>query len=407
MYKLRDYQVEIANRGVKILRCKMIVYLAMQVRCGKTLTALEIAKLYGATNVLFLTKLKAIKSIQDDYNNFGYEFGLTVINNESLHKVAGNFDLIIQDEVHRFGAFPKPSQGCKLFKQRFSRLPIIMLSGTPTPESFSQIYHQFWISVHSPFGHVNFYKWAKEFVNVTQKNLGYGLVNDYSKAKKEQVMKAIEPYMINFTQKEAGFTSEVKENILMCRMNDVTYSLCSRLKKHLVIEGKEELIMADTAVKLMGKLHQLFSGTIKFHSGNAKVLDYSKGILIHDKFKGKKIGIFYKFKEELNLLKEVFGDNLTTDLEEFNTTDKNIALQIVAGREGISLKSAKYLVYFNMDYSATSYWQSRDRLTTRDRLENEVFYVFAIGGIEEQIYKSVMNKKTFTSSHFKQYTNGK
>ena len=79
----------------------------------------------------------------------------------------------------------------------------------------------------------------------------------------------------------------------------------------------------------------------------------SKARFIKDKFKDKKIGIFYKFTAELKALKEIYGDDLTTELEEFNTTDKNIALQIVSGREGISLKEAKYLVYYNIDFSAT------------------------------------------------------
>ena len=57
--KLRDYQIDIANQGLKIIQEKRIVYLAMQVRTGKTLTALKIAELFGAKNVLFLTKKKS------------------------------------------------------------------------------------------------------------------------------------------------------------------------------------------------------------------------------------------------------------------------------------------------------------------------------------------------------------
>jgi len=95
------------------------------------------------------------------------------------------------------------------------------------------------------------------------------------------------------------------------------------------------------------------------------------------------------------------GDKITNDLEEFNTTDKWIALQIVSGREGISLKAAKYLVYYNIDFSAVSYWQSRDRLTTMERQHNEVYWIFAKRGIENKIYKTVMEKKDYTLKIFK------
>ena len=398
---LRDYQIEISEKSVKILRSKMIVYISSEVRTGKTLMALNTCKLYGAKKVLFLTKKKAIQSILNDYNNFGYanDFEIVVINNESMNKAIGKFDLIIHDESHRFGSFPKPSKGAKEFKERFSNLPIILLSGTPTPENYSQIFHQFWISKFSPFGNITFYQWAKTFVNVKQKHLGYGIINDYTEARQELIKYILDPYFVTFTQKEAGFTSEVKESVLYCEMKPITYNLIKQLKKDLVIEGKDEIILSDTAVKLMSKCHQLYSGTIKFESGNRKVIDNSKALFIKDKFK-EKIAIFYKFQAELEALQDVFKDNLTNNLDEFNSTNKNIALQIVSGREGISLKEAKYLVYYNMDFSATSYWQSRDRLNTKDRLSNEIFYIFARGGIEDSIYKSVKNKKNFTTSYF-------
>jgi len=280
--ELRDYQIEKANEAVRILRSKNIVYLAMEVRCGKTLTALETIRLYGAKNVLFLTKKKAIKSIENDYKNFEYNkhFELTVTNNESMHKIVGKFDLVVHDESHRFGAFPKPSNGAKMFSRLYGRLPLILLSGTPTPESFSQIFHQFWISNYSPFPHTNFYKWANDYVNVTQRNLGYGMVNDYTKANQEAIEKVIKPYMVTFTQQQAGFKTSVKENIVYVKMKDITYSLCDRLKKDLAIEGREDIIMADTAVKLMSKLHQLYSGTIKFESGKTKTIDLTAILFI-------------------------------------------------------------------------------------------------------------------------------
>jgi hypothetical protein len=399
MKVLRDYQKRISKDANDILKRLGFVYLALEVRVGKTAIALNTAKLYGAKNVLFVTKKKAIKSIENDYNDFGFKFNLTVINAESLHKVTGNFDLIISDEHHKYGAFPKPSKGTVYFKKTFGHLPIIALSGTMNPESYSQVFHQFWVSNNSPFKqYANFYNWALYFVNIGQKYLGYAVVKDYTNAKQDLIQKAIQPYIITYTQKQAGFTSEVIERILTVEMNESTYDLVAKLKKDNVIEGKTEVIIADTGAKMMSKLHQMYSGTVKFESGNSMVLDKSKALFISNHFANKKIAIFYKFKEELNVIQSI--GNITTDLNEFNTTDKSIALQIVSGREGINLSAAKYIVYYNIDFSAVSYWQSRDRLTTMDRLSNEVFWIFAKGGIEHHIYKQVMAKKNFTLSTF-------
>ena len=97
----------------------------------------------------------------------------------------------------------------------------------------------------------------------------------------------------------------------------------------------------------------------------------------------------------------VFGDDICTDLETFESTNKHIALQIVSGREGISLRQADVLVYYNIDFSATSYWQSRDRMTTKDRTHNDVYWIFSENGIEDDIYKAVKKKKSYTLNHFK------
>ena len=335
---------------------------------------------------------------------FPPKFKLVVINYESLHKTKQTkWDVVICDEAHGMGAFPKPSGRAKKVRNIILRSNpyVMLLSGTPTPESYSQMYHQVYFIPNSPFAqYKNFYQFAKHYVKVVQKKIGGMYINDYSKGKIE-IIEKMKPYTINFSQKLAGFKVQTNEHILEVEIEEKTTSLINRLKKDLVIEGESEVILADTAVKLMTKVHQLCSGTIKFESGNSMVLDLSKAKFIKEKFKGKKIGIFYKFKEEVNALKEVFGDELCTSLDEFNNSSKTIALQIVSGREGISLRQAECLVYYNIDFSATSYWQSRDRMTTKDRLNNEVYWIFSKGGIEKDIYKAVVKKKDYTLNHFK------
>ena len=406
MLKYRDYQTHIIGKGTHILGMHRFLYLAMEVRTGKTLTSLGIAEqMKDVENVLFLTKKKAISSIVSDSEMMcPSSISVFVINYESIHKAPDiKWDMVICDEAHGMGAFPKPSGRAKKVRElvRKSNPYVILLSGTPTPESYSQMYHQVYFIPSNPFAsYKNFYKFASEFVRVIQKKMGGLYINDYSNGSKK-IIEHMSPYTINFSQKEAGFVVDTKENVLEVAMKSSTTSLIAKLKRDLVVEGSEEVILADTAVKLMTKVHQLCSGTIKFESGNSMVIDLSKAEFIKRHFEGKKIGIFYKFKEELNAIKQVFGDTVCFELEEFNSTDKNIALQIVSGREGISLKEADCLVYYNIDFSATSYWQSRDRMTTKDRLNNNIYWIFSKGGIEREIYKAVIKKKDYTLAHFK------
>ena len=400
--KFRKYQSEIIDKAFDVLVKYGFVYLSMQVRTGKTLTAMGTAQKLGVDNMLFVTKKKAISSIEDDYKLLSPKFHLTVINYESLHKVAGKYECIVLDEAHGMGAYPKPSKRTKMINQIIKKQNpfVILMSGTPTPESFSQMYHQVYACPHNPFrNYTNFYKFAKHYVNVVQIRIGAMPHNNYSSGK-QSILDQMKPYMISYTQKEAGFKVKTIEKVLKVKMSDLTYNMVKQLKKNLVIEGTDEVVLADTGVKLMSKLHQLFSGTVKFESGKATVIDLSKAEFIRTQFKKQKIGIFYKFKAEYEALKEVYGDDLTNDLNEFKTTDKNIALQVVSGREGISLKEADCLVNYNIDFSALSYWQSRDRMTTKDSIQNDVYWIFSEKGIEEKIYRAVTKKKDYTLKHF-------
>ena len=72
--KFRDYQQEIISKGTEVIGEHGFVYLAMEVRTGKTLTSLGICQeLYdvydGIQEVLFITKKKAISSIESDFQN--------------------------------------------------------------------------------------------------------------------------------------------------------------------------------------------------------------------------------------------------------------------------------------------------------------------------------------------------
>ena len=82
MIKLRSYQKQIVEKGIDVLKKHKFLYLAMEVRTGKTLTSLAMSLDLPVHNLLFITKKKAISSIQDDYNllNPPYDIKRSIIN---------------------------------------------------------------------------------------------------------------------------------------------------------------------------------------------------------------------------------------------------------------------------------------------------------------------------------------
>jgi hypothetical protein len=400
MKQLRPSQIKNAQEGTDILLKYGLVYLQHEVRTGKTLTALQIANNIKSQRVLFITKKKAIDSIKSDFNDFNFKYELDVINYESLHKVSNKYDLVILDESHSIGAFPKPSKRTKLLKELFFNTKIVYLSGTPASESYSQWYHQFWISKNSPFkNYTNFYKWAKDFTTPALIYTAYGQSNDYSKAIIPKIDKEINKIIHKFTQEEAGFENVINKHIIQIEMKPITYKLIDKLKKDRLIQGKEETILADSGVKLMSKQHQLGSGTIIFDSGNVGIIDNSKALYIKENFNGK-LAIFYYFKEELNMLKEIFSDSITNDIEEFNTTDKHFVGQQYSSAMGVNLSKADKLIYLNFGFSGTNFIQSLDRLTIKERLTTDVYFILAKKTLDYSILKTIEQKKNFTLSQY-------
>jgi hypothetical protein len=441
-FKLREYQVETAESGTEILKRLGILYLAMECRTGKTLTSLAIAQKVGAKKVLFLTKKEVRKDIEKDWNliKSSVDYELIILNNEILfdrkkaREIAAaialanprkkkkkplpimkqefidmfdGVDLLIHDEHHRVGAFPEANESCQLLKRYFSGIPQIYLSGTPSPENFSQLYHQFSISQRSPFPQASFYRWADLFVNVKKKYIGGGERNDYSDAKWELIERIIKPYMVSLSQAEAGFTSELKEHIIRIPQPPSIKKVAERMLADKVVRGTTGTASASNAAALQQKIHQIHSGTIILDpeegekKGRRVVLDAFKAREIAKRWPTEKLVIFYCFTGELDAVVSVLGDRVTNDVQEFRDTDKSIAVHIVKGREGLNLSAGEAIIFYNIPFSALSYWQGRDRLTTKERIEANIYWLMSDGGIEEKIYGAVQGKKDYTLAHFK------
>ncbi len=409
--KLREYQLTNAQTLAAIIAANGLAYFAAEVRTGKTLTALHTAALIDAKNILFVTKKKAISSIDSDaelYFKLYKSLALTVCNYEQLHKVFNTFDLLIIDEAHSLGAFPKPSNTADELKRICKpETKVLYLSGTPSPESYSQFYHQFYITEQSPWNsYVNFYKWAKDYVTVKPLYVYNRELKDYSIADEDKIRQDIEPIFLSFTQEAAGFEQYVDDVVLQVPMPDNVKKSIEILKRDRVMITKSgHEILGDTAVKMMNKIHQICSGTVKAEDGTPLPFNDFKAQFIKQHFAGQKIAIFYKFiAEKIHLINVLGLDAITENPEEFNTGSKTFISQIQSGREGINLATADALVMFNIDFSAVSYWQARARLQSKDRTDPaKVYWVMSDSGIEKKIYEVVNSKKDFTLKHFNKF----
>ncbi len=400
MINLRPYQESNSQRAAELLRTRRMAYLAMEVRTGKTLTALRAVQLLGSPSCLFITKKKAIASIEADAQAIGV--ACTVTNYEQVPKLKQrSWGIVIIDEAHGIGAYPKPSKRWKDIRALSTSMHLL-LSGTPSPESYSQLFHQFTVGAGPWSG--NFYRWADKYVNKKEKFVGYGKTAiDYSGAKEAEVLRDVAPYMIRMTQEAAGFEQTIKEVVHKVEMKPRTYRIAKRIMNDGVVGNpKGRSILADTGAKVMSKLHQIYSGTVITERHGPIAWDTSKVDYIMKSFAGRKIAILYKFQAEGRMINEHLLNVVDTP-EAFNADPRATYVgQVQSSREGVNLSSAECIVMFSIDYSALSYLQGRDRASYLGReTPPEVHWIFADRSIEGKIYRTVKGKEDYTLTHYK------
>jgi len=207
--------------------------------------------------------------------------------------------------------------------------------------------------------------------------------------------------MFDYTQAQAGFEQEIKEVVHTVKMNRTTYAIANAILSDGIFNGREDVVLADSGVKVRSKLHQIYSGTV-IGEEQVHIFDMTKAHYIDRTFVGRKIAIFTKFQAEAEMLARVFT-HWTNSPEVFNADPTQTYIgQIQSSREGVNLSSADFLIYLTPDFSALSYLQGRDRATYKGRpTPPEVHWIFAEGGIEAEIYARVIRKEDYTIKHFK------
>ena len=412
--KLFPNQEALLTQALEVLKRYRFLYLTLETRVGKTPISI-MAAFELANKVLFATKKSAMKDISETLAKLSEDYDLShkrldIVSCDSLHKIEkGEYPVIIADEAHGYGAYPLPTLRAKELRRISRGCVVIMLSATPTPESYSMIYHQLWAAnVSIPLiDYKSFYSWAKDYVTPKQKKIGTGqMIADYSHAKQELILPQIEPLMITGTKVEAGFTqTAIREIFLKAIVPDAMKQLINTVKKDRVAYHGDIVILADTAAKLLSKEHQLASGTvIPEGSKEGVILSTHKMPVI--KFSMRlysMVAIFYKFIAEKKMLEDAFGERLTNDNQEFNENpDKVFGGQFISCREGLSLEKADAIICLNIDFAYLSYIQMINRMMSYNRTkEAVVIWIFSDNGIEEAIYKAVAKKKNYTSAYYR------
>ena len=211
-----DHQWEMASEAEVILKEHMIVYLAAEERTGKTLSAILLCEQIAVTDVLVVTKKKAIEGWTDTIHAYQPENNYTVINYHSLHKLEKtDYDIVILDESHNYiSGYPKKSAIWQKVRRFTEAVPIIYISATPYAQTPALLYHQLALSSWSPWlKYKNFYDWHRIYGTGETQWIHGREIRCYNKVQDSKVLKECEHLFVTQTRKGLGFDHEPEDKV--------------------------------------------------------------------------------------------------------------------------------------------------------------------------------------------------
>lgn len=374
---LKPHQTEAVAKAAPILKSKGLVYIFGQPRVGKSLIALELSKQCvpkqpGKT--LVFTKKMAIT----DWLQYNESYDYEVTNYEKAEKLnPDDYNFIIIDEAHNFGAFPKPSQRIKTMRQFCKGKPIVFLSGTPFVESPNSAYSQLSLSSFSPFKEFKTpYDYFRRYGIPDQKWIYGRLVETYAKGRLPEVL---DNYVIRVTYDDAGFKYQNYDDIHMIDCPEALLDTLDRVRR----SGMYNESPLETESSAVMCLHRLCGGFYNGPATEQPKLDWLMGFVDL----AKKSAIMCYFIEEQKELARLLPNCTVLSSTQYC--------------EGIDLSGYDQFILYSFGYSGAKFIQLRDRIVNLNKdKKTQVIIPLLKGQIDESVYRAVSRKKNFNLKNF-------
>lgn len=398
--KLRRHQENLLSKCISVLQEHRLCYLSAEERVGKTLPALLAACLLGKEGpVLILTKKKALEGWLETLDSLDTKPLCYVTNYEQAKNLISSeenpYSFVILDEAHHaLSAYPKPSKTAILVQKMIYKSPyVLFLSATPHAESYSQVFHQLNVSMHSPFdGYRNFYDWFSTYGIPKFKWLVSRQIRMYNEVNTELLLPQIKHLFVTMTREQAGFEEDPEDELHYIEPSEFLKSKYAEAEKlRIFTTEKERVLELDTPARLLFSLHQMEGGTLKVSEteslelGNTEKIDYIKKVWRDS----SDVVIFYNYIAEGKLLRKSFQNARI--------------LQGTSFAEGVDLSSYAHLIIYSQNFSASKYIQRRARQCNFNRKDPiKVHFLLMKGWVSDQCYACVSSKyKNFTFKLYK------
>lgn len=434
-YQPSDYLMSHQRAGVEIAKSRSRHLFAYDTGTGKTALSIEIIKM-KKLKTLVVCPLAIIQAAWfEDLRKFapdlskanlwllwrgtksgnmqpyldGLKVDVCIVNFEGfksqreLLERAG-FEMVIIDESSKIKS-NKAQITKDLTKFCSNMKSVYLLSGTPAPNTLLEYFPQIriidpmifgpsWWKFRATYFYEKAFKWIP-FPGKTEE-----LLNKIAKAssavRKEDVLDLPER-TFNIRDVELSNLEQAAYNTMLQTML-------------LEIQDSKTITAANAAVKIM-KLRQVTAGFMMDEDANVHTFGTSKLSALQDLLEeigNKQVLIWTQFQYEARQIKKALGDKAEIINGTVSQADKEIFVErfksgnlpyLVAHPRslghGVTLTNCSYAIYYSIDYSYESYYQSCDRIYRYGQKNACTYYhLLAPKTIDVVIYKALGKKGT-------------
>ena len=324
----------------------------------------------------------------------------------------GDYDpqMVVADESHRI---KKPSTKRSRFLRKLNGTPFrAILTGTPTPKSFLDLYGQ-WVFLNPERFGTNFAAYKRQYVifggYMNYQVRGYQNVEELKSKVRRDASIRTKKGCLDLPEQTFQRVPVVLEDEAMAAYRKMEYELFLELTQGEVSDAK------NVAVKIL-RLQQITGGWIKSDEGNLHQLSRAKLIACQERLEDlwnddERVVVFGRFRPEIQAIADLgiragiptyvlSGDIRREDRDESRRKFQAEAgpslfvAQIQAGGLGITLHSAAEVIFYSVTYALDDYIQACDRVHRIGQTRNVRYqHLAAVGTIDLDVYANLRAKR--------------
>lgn len=359
---------------------------------------LRVATVLGSTT----KRIKAINTPADVY----------VINRENIpwlvdyYKQEWPFDMVVLDESTSFkNSQSKRFKALKLVRRFMKK--VVLLTGTPSSRGIEDIWAQIYLLDEGKRLGKTITAYRQMYFNC---NTHGGHFTEYTakEGAEAAVLNAINDMCISMSAEDYLTLPSLIEHEIPVMLDSKTAKAYKQFERDLLLELDEDVVTAQTAGVLTGKLLQFCSGAI--YNEDKKVLPLHDCKLdaymeLLESLEGERCITFYGFQHDkeriLNALAKtklrvrVYKD--TADEDAWNNGEIDVLLVHPAScAYGLNLQAGgRHIIWFTPNWSFELNDQGKCRLWRQGSPYDKVFvhYLVVQGGVDEDVMKAVQDRE--------------